>query len=47
MAMLGMFNMSTGLVEGSDDPGRVYSKKPELAVNIERLEFDSVEGMQQ
>ena len=22
MAMMGMFNMSTGLVEGSDDPGR-------------------------
>ena len=30
MAMLGMFNMSTGLVEGADDSGRICSKRQNL-----------------
>ena len=30
MAMLGMFNMSTGLVEGADDSGRICSKRHNL-----------------
>ena len=26
MSLLGMFNMTTGLVEGADDPGRIYTR---------------------
>jgi hypothetical protein len=42
--MLGMFNMTTGLVEGSDDPGRIYSKKQNIHALLSVLSLLTLKG---
>lgn len=44
MAMLGMFNKSTGLFEGSDDPGRIYPKKQNLLSILSVLNLVQLKG---
>ena len=38
MCLLGMFNVSSGALEGADDPGNVFRKKQHLMSLIMRLE---------
>ena len=44
MGMIGMFNMSTGLVEGADDPGRIYSKKQNMHAILSVLSLLTLKG---
>ena len=44
MCMLGMFNMSTGLVEGADGPGRIYSKKQNMLSILSVLSLLTLKG---
>ena len=44
MAMLGMFNMSTGMVEGADDPGRIYGKRQNMMAIMSVLSMLHLKG---
>ena len=44
MAMLGIFNMSTGLAEGSDDPGRIYARRQNLLSILSVLSLVQFKG---
>jgi len=44
MGMLGMFNMSTGLFEGADGPGRIYSKKQNMLSILSVLSLLTLKG---
>ena len=44
MAMLGMFNMSAGSIEGADDPGRIYPKRQNLMSIVSVLSLLQLKG---
>ena len=44
MSMLGMFDMTTGLVEGADDPGRIFSKKQNVHAILSVLSLLTLKG---
>ena len=44
MSMLGMFDMATGLVEGADDPGRIFSKKQNVHAILSVLSLLTLKG---
>ena len=44
MSLLGMFNMTTGLVEGADDPGRIYMKKQNVYAILSVLSLLTLKG---
>ena len=44
MSLLGMYNMSTNVVEGSDDPGRISIKKQSVRALISALSLLQLPG---
>ena len=44
MSLLGMYNMTTNVVEGSDDPGRIVIKKQSVRAIISALSLLQLQG---
>ena len=44
MSLLGMYNMTTNVVEGSDDPGRIFIKKQNVRALISALSLPQLQG---
>eukprot|EP00435_Cladocopium_sp_Y103_P045613 s2564_g13.t1 len=44
MSLLGLFNMSSNMIEGADDPGRVFTKHPNVRALISALSLLQLQG---